>query len=132
MHNDPTRFKVLAAGRRWGKTRLGVNECLDTASQGGRAWWVAPTYRDGEVGWRPLRRIGSKIGANVRLVDRRLEIGDGLVEVRSADRPDSLRGEGLDLVVIDECALVKEAAWTEELRPALSDRKGRSLFIGTP
>jgi hypothetical protein len=52
--------------------------------------------------------------------------------VRSADNPDSLRGDGLDLAVIDECAFVPEAAWTEALRPALADRKGRALFISTP
>ena len=52
--------------------------------------------------------------------------------VRSADNPDSLRGEGLDYVVIDECAFVPESAWTEALRPALSDREGHAIFISTP
>ena len=75
VHNSPARFKVLAAGRRWGKTRLGVNECLDVAAQGGRAWWVAPSYKTSEVGWRPLRRIGSKIGAEIRKVDRMIRVG---------------------------------------------------------
>jgi hypothetical protein len=54
------------------------------------------------------------------------------VVVRSADDPQSLRGEGLDLVVIDECAYVSEAAWAEALRPALSDRMGNAIFISTP
>lgn len=133
VHSHPARFKVLAAGRRWGKTRLGVNECLDVASQGGRAWWVSPSYKTGEVGWRPLRRIGGKIGAEVRKVDRQINLpGGGFVQVRSADDPDSLRGEGLDLVVMDEVAFTKEEAWTEALRPALSDRQGKALFISTP
>jgi phage FluMu gp28-like protein len=52
--------------------------------------------------------------------------------VRSADNPDSLRGEGLDYVVLDECAYMQEDAWTNALRPALSDRKGGALFISTP
>lgn len=56
----------------------------------------------------------------------------GEVTVRSADNPNSLRGEGLDFLVIDECAFVAESAWTESLRPALSDRLGRALFISTP
>jgi hypothetical protein len=64
-----------------------------------------------EVGWRPLRRIGAKVGADVRKVDRMILLGGGWVQVRSADDPDSLRGEGLDLVVVDECAFVKESAW---------------------
>ena len=133
VHADPARLKVLAAGRRWGKTRIGVNECLDTAAQGGRAWWVAPSYKMGEVGWRPLRRIGAAIGAEVRKVDRMIRLPNGgEVTVRSADDPDSLRGEGLDFVVLDECAFMAEAAWAEALRPSLADRRGRALFISTP
>lgn len=134
MHNSDARFKVLSAGRRWGKTRLGVNECLDVAAQGGRAWWVSPSYKTSEVGWRPLRQITRKIpGAEIRLVDRVVNFpGGGFVAVRSADNPDSLRGEGLDFVVMDECAFMQREAWTEAIRPALSDRQGKVLFISTP
>lgn len=133
VHRDGARFKLLACGRRWGKTRLGVNECLDVAAKGGRAWWVAPSYKMSEVGWRPLRQIAGKVGAEIRKVDRQVILpGGGEVSVRSADNPDSLRGEGLDFVVVDECAFVPELAWTEALRPALSDRQGRAMFISTP
>jgi phage terminase large subunit-like protein len=133
VHRSDARFKVLAAGRRWGKTRLGVNECLSVAARGGRAWWVAPSYKMSEVGWRPIRRIGRQIGAEIRKVDRQVILpGGGWVQVRSADNPDSLRGEGLDFVVLDECAFVRENAWLEALRPSLSDRQGGALFISTP
>ena len=134
VHNSDARFKVLSAGRRWGKTRLGVNECIDAAVKGGRAWWVSPTYKTSEVGWRPLRQIARKIpGAEVRLGDRQVNLpGGGFVAVRSADNPDSLRGEGLDFVVMDECAFMQREAWTEAIRPALSDRQGKALFISTP
>jgi phage FluMu gp28-like protein len=94
---------------------------------------VSPSYKTGEVGWRPLRRIGAQIGAEVRKVDRQIILNNGgEVKIRSADNPDSLRGEGLDFVVLDECAFMKEAAWAEVLRPALADRKGGALFISTP
>jgi len=134
VHNSQARFKVLSAGRRWGKTRLGVNECLDAAAQGGRAWWVSPSYKTSEVGWRPLRQIARKIpNAEIRLVDRMVTLPNGgFVAVRSADNPDSLRGEGLDFVVMDECAFMQREAWTEAIRPALSDRQGKALFISTP
>ncbi len=134
VHNSDARFKVLSAGRRWGKTRLGVNECLDAAAQGGRAWWVSPSYKTSEVGWRPLRQIARKLpGAEIRLVDRMVTLpGGGFVAVRSADNPDSLRGEGLDYVVMDECAFMQKEAWTEAIRPSLSDRQGKALFISTP
>ena len=133
VHRSPARFKVLACGRRWGKTRLGVNECLDAAARGKRAWWVAPTYKMSEVGWRPIRRIAAKAGATIRKADRTIDFANGgEIVVRSADNPDSLRGEGLDLVVIDECAYIPEAAWSEVLRPALADREGKAYFISTP
>lgn len=136
VHTSPVRFKVLAAGRRrqgWGKTRLGVNECFDVASRGGRAWWVAPTYKMSEVGWRPIRQMAVQVNGDVNLSDRRVILPNGgEISVRSADNPDSLRGESLNLVIMDEAAFVKEAAWTEALRPALSDRKGKAIFISTP
>lgn len=133
VHNDGSRFKVLACGRRWGKTWLGGGECVDVATQGGRAWWVAPNYKMSEVGWRPLRQIGSMLGAEIRRGDRQIIFpGGGDVTVRSADNPDSLRGEGLDFVVLDECAFIAEETWTEALRPALSDKLGQAMFISTP
>lgn len=134
VHNDPARFKTLSAGRRWGKTRLGVMECLDVASRGGLAWWVAPSYKISQVGWKPLSRMARRIPtAEVRLSDLEVRLPNGgAVAVRSADSAGGLRGEGLDFVVFDECAFMREEAWTEEIRPALSDKQGRALFISTP
>ena len=134
VHNSDARFKVLAAGRRFGKTRLGVNECLGIAANGGRAWWVSPSYKTSEVGWRPLKRIVAKIpGVETRLVDKMVILpSGGSVSVRSADNPDSLRGEGLDYVVMDECAFMHPETWVEVIRPSLSDREGKALFISTP
>ena len=130
----PARFRVLACGRRWGKTRLGSALCIKTAADGGRAWWVAPTYPVATVGWRLVKRLAQQVpGAVIRQGDRLVILpGGGEVQVRSADNPDSLRGEGLDFVVMDECAFMKEEAFTEALRPALSDRQGRAMFISTP
>jgi phage FluMu gp28-like protein len=134
VRDDATRFKVLACGRRWGKTRLGTALCIAEAAAGRRAWWVAPSYKMGHVGWRGVTRLAQQIpGAEVRKVDRMVILpGGGEVTVRSADDPDSLRGEGLDFVVMDECAFMQEKTWTEALRPALSDRQGGALFISTP
>lgn len=134
IHDSIARFRVVDAGRRFGKTRLGVWECIEVAVKGGRAWWVAPSYPIAQVGWRPLRRIGAKIpGTDVRYAEMSIVLPNGgEVRVRSADNPDSLRGEGLDFVVLDEHAWMKQEAWTEALRPALSDKLGRALFISTP
>ena len=126
VSRSTARFKVLAAGRRWGKTRLGISEALHAAAKGGRAWWVAPTYPIAMEGWRPLRTMGHELpGAEVREADRELRVpGGGVIEVRSADNPQRLRGAGLDFVVLDEAAFMAQQAWTEALRPALSDRQG--------
>lgn len=130
----PARFQVLSCGRRWGKSRLGALRCIVAALQGGRAWWVAPSYPMASVGWRMMKRLAVQIpGAVVRESDRLITMpGSGTVQVRSADDPDSLRGEGLDYLVMDECAFIRERAWTEALRPALADRRGRAMFISTP
>lgn len=130
----PARFRVLAAGRRFGKTRLGSALCIATGVTGGRAWWVAPSYPVASVGWRQIKRLAVQVpGVTVREGERLIEfMGGGSVQVRSADNPDSLRGEGLDFAVLDECAFIKEDAWREALRPALSDRQGRAMFISTP
>jgi phage terminase large subunit-like protein len=108
--------------------------CLTEALAGRRAWWVAPTYPIAEIGWRALKHCSKQVPmATVHEVDRRVDFASGgWVQVRSADNPDSLRGEGLDFVVLDEAAYMKEEAWTEALRPALADRQGRALFISTP
>jgi hypothetical protein len=128
------RFKLLVAGRRWGKTRLGVAAALCRAVRGGRVWWVAPNYPMTAAAWRELRCFARRVpGTLVREADLSLRMrGGGWLRVKSADRPDSLRGEGLDLAVLDEAAYIPEAAWTEALRPALSDRLGDALFISTP
>lgn len=132
--SHPARFRVLACGRRWGKTRVGAALCVATALRKGRAWWVAPSYKMAAVGWRLVTQLGRQIpGAQVKQMEQMIVMpGGGTVQVRSADDPQSLRGEGLDFLVMDECAFIVEAAWTEALRPALSDRLGRALFISTP
>ena len=134
VSESDVRFRVLACGRRWGKTRLGAALCTVTALNGGRAWWTAPSYPMSVVGWRLIKRLALQIpGTDVNQAQRSIMFPTGgEIWVRSADNPDSLRGEGLDFAVLDECAFMKEAAWAEAIRPALSDRQGRAMFISTP
>ena len=130
---NQSRFKVLSAGRRWGKTLLGWWRCIAYALEGKRAWGVAPTYTMALEGWRELRQIAVDYGVIVKEAERTIITPNGgMVSVRSADNPDRLRGAGLDFIVLDECAFIKEQTWTEVLRPTLSDRMGSALFISTP
>ena len=136
---DEARFKIVACGRRFGKTRLGAALCFSVALYGQRAWWVAPSYPVALVGWRLIYQLAvqldslADIDVEIRRGERAILFNTGgEIRIRSADNPDSLRGEGLDFVVLDECAFMKEDAWTHSLRPALSDRQGSAMFISTP
>jgi hypothetical protein len=131
-----SRFRVLAAGRRFGKTFLACTELVRAACGPGRvAWYVAPTYKQAKrIAWKPLKQLTRRFWASQpNETDLRIElITGGTIALRGADNYDSLRGEGLDFVVLDEFASMALEAWTEVLRPALSDRLGQALFIGTP
>jgi len=132
----PARFRVLVAGRRFGKTYLALAELIRAASGSGRvAWYVAPTYRQAKrVAWKALKAMTKGHWAKPpNETDLTIElVSGGTISLRGADNYDSLRGDGLNFVVLDEYASMSPQAWTEVLRPALADRKGRALFIGTP
>ena len=135
--NSPARWKILCAGRRFGKTRLGVQMCMDVALRGGRAWGVAPTFSIARVGWGDIaasaKSFPREIEPNVSLANMQIDLhSGGSIAVRSADNPQRLRGEGLDFLVMDEAAFVKPEVWQEVLRPTLTERKGSALFISTP
>lgn len=136
IFDDPTRFRVLTCGRRWGKTRMASVAAVATAIRGGRVWWVAPTFPTSMIGYRLTRRLlAGQPWAEARDGDRAIFLPelDGEIWFKSADSKDgSLRGEGLDLVIFDEAAYCPEAVWTEAIRPALADRQGRGIFISTP
>ena len=133
--NDPSRFKVIAAGRRCGKSHLAAVSLILNALNGkpGKVFYVAPTQgiaRD--VMWHTLFEIaGDLIGwSNVNNLE--MDIAGNRVHLKGSDRPDSLRGVSLKHLVIDEAAFVKEDVFNNILRPALSDRMGSCIFIGTP
>lgn len=131
----PARFRIACCGRRWGKSRLAAMLSLKTAlEKAGRCWWVAPSYAQSSMAWRELKALADQIPARVVREDaRRITLpGGGEITMKSADAPEALRGEGLDLVVLDEAAYIPEAVWTDAIRPALSDRKGGALLISTP
>lgn len=127
------RFKVLAAGRRWGKTRLAAGIGFEKAATGGVCWWVAPDFPRATIGWRILRRMALQVPTVIiRDADRRIEFPNGgVLQVKSGHESGALRGEGLDYLIVDEAAFLEEERWTAELRPALADRGGGALFIST-
>jgi hypothetical protein len=106
--------------------------------KGGLYWWVAPTYGVALPGWLMLKKLCQQMidagvkGIEIRESDRQVIFPRGEIWIKSADNPDSLRGHGLDGVVLDEPAQIRSEAWYEVLGPALVDKKGWATFIGTP
>jgi len=97
-------------------------------------WWVAPSFPLSKIAWRLLiRLVPFDLVESVNRTELRIVLKNGSeIWVKSADNPDSLRGEGLTFLVVDEAAMVRREAWENALRPALTDRAGRAVFISTP
>ena len=136
---DDARFKVLVCGRRWGKSLLAGIALVTCAINGGIGWWVWPSYPMSTVGWRKLiELLEPLIKHKIVTIDRQERAihfpGGGLIQMKSAERANSLRGEGLDLVVIDEWAYIKNGkiVWESDLRPALAEKMGKAFLISTP
>lgn len=136
VYQNRTRFTVVLGGRRFGKTRLAIYILItESIKKVGVYWWIVPVRDVGRPAWRQLKKFVLRIYPESKINDtlKVIEIPNGsIIELKSADNPDSLKGEGLSGVVIDECAQVKEGTWTESIRPALADKQGWALFIGTP
>ena len=132
------RFSVAVCGRRWGKSIAASKEIEAVITQPSkRAWVVAPTYGLAE---KVFREVWNELINKQQIPTRRKSYRDMYIETewgsvfegKSTDNPDSLVGEGLDYLVLDEAAKQKSTLWDMYLRPTLSDRKGKALFITTP
>lgn len=133
------RFVVVVAHRRLGKTVMAINRLLRSAStcrrERPRMAYIGPTYRQAKaVSWDYLRHFAGVIpGAIFNESELRCDLPNrAQVRLYGADRPDALRGIYLDDCVLDEAGLMQTRVWTEVIRPALADRQGSALFIGTP
>ena len=136
VFNSGARFRVLVAGRRFGKTFLSLVElCRAAWSPGRLAWYVGPTNKQAKrIAWKPLKQLTRPYWAKQpNETDLRIElITGGTICLRGADNYDALRGDGLDFLILDEYASMAKEVWPEVLRPALADKQGHALFIGTP
>jgi hypothetical protein len=134
------RFTTLCWGRRSGKTVVGAYVALYyLMTSNHNIWVVAPTYDlarriwDYLMQWVPVinKGIGQYIKINKSQYTMECYSGSKL-ELKSSDNPSSLLGAGLDLLVVDEAARIPEEVWRTHLRPTLSDRQGKAMFISTP
>ena len=136
VYNAKERFKVVAAGRRCGKSRLAAWMLILNALEAskGHVFYVAPTQGQArDIMWGVLLDLAHPIisGSHVNNMQIKL-INGATISLKGADRPDTMRGVSLKFLVMDEYADMKPSVWEEVLRPALADQKGSALFIGTP
>lgn len=142
-HAQRRRFTVLALHRRAGKTELALRELLDKALRCQLDlplfFYVAPLLKQAKaIAWSRLKQIiGPLQMAGLAEVNEselwvRLLTNGAVIRVYGADNPDAMRGVRLDGVVLDEVAQMDPEVWDDVIQPALSDRLGWALFIGTP
>ena len=134
---NTSRFRVLITGRRFGKTYLAINELAKFARYSNKkVWYVAPSYRQAKsICWNELKDklIKHKWVKSINNSDLTIVLrNNSRISLRGADNENSLRGIGLDFLVMDEFADIHKQAWYEVLRPTLSDTQGHALFCGSP
>lgn len=136
VFTDTTRFKVVAAGRRTGKSRLAAWLLIVNALQcdKGHIWYIANTQGQArDVLWQVLLELANPVieASHINNMQIRL-INGATISLKGADRPETMRGVSLKFVVMDEYGSMKPEVWEQIIRPALADQKGSALFIGTP
>ena len=136
VFESTVRFKIVAAGRRTGKSRLAAWMLIINALQTerGHVFYVAPTQGQArDIMWNTLLELGNPVisGSHVNNMQIKL-INGATISLKGADRPETMRGVSLKFLVLDEYADMKPSVWETVLRPALADQKGHALFIGTP
>ena len=133
--SHPARLKVVAAGRRWGKTLMAGSLALACANHGAAVAWVVPTYRNARPVWRLTERLVGHLDGLVRVnrADQLVSFpSQGYLGVYSADNDVAIRGEAFDLVVVDEAAQIAPETFSDVILPTLADRDGRCYLISTP
>ena len=134
---DPSRFRAVVAGRRFGKTELALIEAIRdaTLSPNRLIWYIAPTEDLARtIAWDRLKALTAGLHAKSPNETRmRIDLSCGsTIQIHGGFKPQSLVGIGLNFVVLDEYASMDRQVWSTSIRPALADRVGRALFIGTP
>jgi predicted phage terminase large subunit-like protein len=130
------RFKIVAAGRRTGKSRLAawmlIVEALHTDK--GHVWYIAPTQGQArDIMWATLLELAHPVVESSHVNNMQIRLVNGsTISLKGADRPETMRGVSLKFVVLDEYADMKPQVFEQILRPALADLKGKAMFIGTP
>jgi len=133
---DKHRFVVAVMHRRAGKTVAAINHLIKSAIQcekpNPRLAYIAPTYGQAKrIAWDYLLEYTRPLGAIANIAELRVDFWGRRISLYGSDNPDSLRGQYFDGVCLDEVGDQNPKIWNEIIRPALADRLGWALFIGT-
>ena len=132
------RFRVLVSGRRFGKTYLCITEMMKYATQVRKnIWYVAPTFKMArEIVWSKLKQMLASFNwiesINETNLSIRIKRTGSIISLKGCENYDSLRGVGIDFLILDEFADIDEKAWTEVLRASIADTMGDVLMCGSP
>ena len=134
---DSKRFGVVVAHRRMGKTVSAINHLIKDAilnqKEAPRYAYIAPTYGQAKrVAWDYLVKYAEPLGGTSNISELRVDFWGRRIQLYGSDNPEALRGQYFDGVILDEIGDQNPKIWTDIVRPALADRKGWCLFIGTP
>ncbi len=139
LHYRKQRWAVVVAHRRFGKTVGCINQLVKSALTAtlpnSRYAYVAPFYRQAKtVAWDYLKRYSQPIlGIKINEAELRIDYPNGSrISLYGADNPDALRGMYFDGLVADEYGDWRPSVWAYVIRPALADRRGWAVIIGTP
>jgi len=133
--DEQQRFNVVNCGRRFGKTKIGLNLLIEIALAGYPVAWFAPSYRTLLEPWREALKLLGPLIAHKNTSERRIElITGGVIEFWSLAKADNIRGRKYKRVLLDEAAMVPhlKAAWEEVISPMLADMRGDAWFFSTP
>jgi hypothetical protein len=131
------RFVVVVAHRRLGKTVAALNHLIHFAieckKEAPRFAYIAPTYGQAKrVAWDYLVKYTQNLNTSANISELKVDFLDRRIQLYGSDNPDSLRGQYFDGVVLDEIGDQNPKIWNEIVRPALADRLGWAIFLGTP
>jgi len=138
VSNSKKRFRVLVSGRRFGKTYLCITEMMKYATKVKQnIWYVAPTFKMArEIVWSKLKEMLSNFkwidSINESNLSIKVKKTGSIISLKGCENYDSLRGVGIDFLILDEFADIDEKAWTEVLRAAVADTEGDVLMCGSP
>ena len=136
IFKSDARFKIVVAGRRFGKSYLSAWLLLINAiqSKSKDVFYIAPTFQQAkDIMWAMLKDLGQDLIVQAYENTAVLTLINGRkIYLKGSDRPETLRGTGISYVVLDEYASMKPVVWEQIIRPSLADVQGRALFIGTP